>query len=287
MIVSNTEISTYNICKRRHHYQSILKLEPSLLPVPLYRGIVGHMGWEAYYISGRDVNAAKNIFRLELAELAVNYPEETKHFEALSQLMILIEKYHEFYGEDEFEVLEIEKSYRAPISLEEDLWFGLRLDLLGRFTRGPYRGDLVIVDHKFVYNLKTKEDIEVDGQMPKYTKTLQANGLTITKWLFNQIRYRSLKDPDPSKIFKRELVKDSPEETEQIWKEQKEAALEIRDNQENPNYSPRRSLHPIVCKGCQFQKLCKAELRGHNTNTMMRLEYKPSTYVGYSMLEES
>ncbi len=54
--VSNTEITSYNMCKRQHYYRFERRIEPTkrTLSPALYRGIVGHDALAAYYEAYRD-----------------------------------------------------------------------------------------------------------------------------------------------------------------------------------------------------------------------------------------
>ena len=91
--------------------------------------------------------------------------------------------------------------------------------------------------------------------------------------MFNQVRYRSLKSPNPDDIFRRTFIRPTNKEIDQIWSEQIEAAKEIVYNPAKP----RRTLSSIICKHCFFQTLCKADLMGEDTATKILVQYMPRT----------
>lgn len=288
LIVSNTEVSTFNLCRRKHYYQFILSKEPQLAPLALYRGIIGHLAWEHYYRHGCSVAAGQEILDMEIMSLIKMHPGEGKHLEALMQLGTLLNMYNQYYSGDEpFEIVELEEKHSVPIA--DDLAYGLRLDMLVRFTRGPYRGDLVIVDNKFLYNFKTDIEIEMDSQLPKYIKTLQLEGHTISKGMFNQIRYRSLKNFEerPGDVFRRTPpITPSSVKMDNIWSEQIRTAQEIHMiKMKDTGEKAVRTLSPIACRACSYQGICHKELNNQPIINDLKFEYQESKY-GYMESDE-
>lgn len=289
-VVSNTEVSTKSLCDRQHFYRFTLGIEPlpgNLSPA-LYRGIVGHEALEVYYtylMNGQSVDAAR-LAALEYLEqvtmkVVTETPEDAARIVLLSELSMLIDSYSRYYGVEPFEVIEVEQVFTAPIGPK--LFYGMKLDVLIKYTSGQFRGDYCIFDHKFVYNFKDSAELEMDGQMPKYLKTLKENGIVVSKAVFNQIRTRKMKDPSPTDLFRRTPARLTPTKTEAIWDEQKIIAQKIVDDEVNQT-RPLRTLSLLVCRNCHFYELCNADLMGQNTETMIKSNYQKSTY-GYTTLE--
>lgn len=291
MIISNTEVTSYNLCKRQHYYRFRRELEPrpQQLSFALYRGLIGHLALEAYYLemkAGLPVETCRktalNVIDREISWVVANWPEDFDRVQLLIKLKALIEAYSEFYRQEPFHIVAVEKVYTAPVDQIHDIRYGMKLDLLVEYIKGPFKGDLVIVDHKFVYNFKSQAELEMDGQIPKYIKTVRYNDLYVSKGIFNQLRHRNMKNPKPEDIFNRTSpIKPTETESLTIWEEQTETAIEIATK----NIPPRRTLSPIVCRGCYFQPLCRAELVGQNVTNMIEISYQNSTY-GYSDLLE-
>lgn len=280
-IISNTQITSYNTCKNQHRYAYNLSIQPKKLKDALYRGVIGHKALAGYYNTIKENDKALglstvetaeiyalSVIKAELAEVTRSEPENTNRIKILIQLVDLIKQYSAYYKTEPFKVLAVEHAYTAPIV--EDIEFGLILDMLVEFTSGPYKGDIVVIDHKFVYNFKSNEELEMDGQLPKYIKAVRNSGYFVTKGIFNQVRYRSLKDPKPSDIFQRTPLRTDKVAIENIWKEQRHTAVEIVMNPAKPI----RTLNPYLCKGCDYQPLCKAELSGLDITNMMAANYK-------------
>lgn len=289
-VVSNTEVTTKAVCDRQHFYRFTLGIEPlpgNLSPA-LYRGIIGHEALEVYYthlMNGQSVEQAR-LAALEYLEqvtmkVVMETPEDTDRIILLSELSLLIDSYSRYYGAEPFEVIAVEMVYQAPIG--ENLFYGMKLDVLIKYTSGQFRGDYCIFDHKFVYNFKDAPELEMDGQMPKYQKTLRENGIIVSKAVFNQLRYRKMKDPSPNDLFRRTPARLNPTKTAAIWDEQKEIAQKIVDD-EAAQKRPIRTLSLLVCRNCHFYELCNADMMGQNTEQMINANYQKSTY-GYTALE--
>lgn len=293
MIISNTRVTTRNLCKRMDYYRFILNIEPRVFPHYIDTGLLGHSALEIYYSFMRDGSpvdeckkAALNFLR-EQAKLSIKEaPEDFERIQRINYLVWLIDGYAEFYRVEPFKVLEVEKVYTASITT--DINYGMKLDTLVEFTSGKYRGDLVVMDHKFVYNFKSIVEIQMDAQLPKYIKTLQDNGYTVTKGLFNQLRRREMKNPQPEDLFRRSWLKTNKAESEQIWREQTNTAIKIysdsRISIDTIKDDAVRTLSLIVCRSCMFADLCKAELNGDNVTNLLTSNYKQSTY-GYTEFE--
>lgn len=289
MIISNTQITAKNLCDKAHHYRFIQDIEPKTLPPAIYRGVLGHSALEQYYLLLKDgkpveecMKAALAVLDREIARILRETPEEFIQILMVQKLRDLITGYAAEYTTEPFKVLEIEQEYRTPVN--DDVEYALRVDLLVEMTSGQYRGDFVVVDHKFVYNFKTALDIQMDAQLPKYIHTLRQNGIVVTKGMFNQVRTRIMKNPTPKDLYRREWIKSSRAETAQIWDEQESTAQRIIDDKKY-GVNPVRTLSLLVCRSCLFQKPCKAELDGDDVSQMLNAVYRKSTY-GYKDLSD-
>lgn len=266
--VSNTEVTAYNTCTRMHDYMYNQGIGPKRFSSAIYRGVIGHEALAAYYLEIKEgrpelaLKAAQDVVMKEMARVALETPEEFDTIKLLMDLKSLLEIYARVYAVETFRPLEIEKIYMASVNDEAN--YGMILDVLGEYISGPYKGDIVVVDHKFVYNFKSASDLDMDAQMPKYIKTVRANGYTVGKAMFNQLRYRQLKVPSPKDLFQRSSYKPLPGEMDTVWAEQLEAVEEIM----NAPRAIRRTQSPFICKSCFYQPLCKAELSGADTTHM-------------------
>lgn len=290
MIISNTEVTTKNICDVAHEFHFIKGVAPKQLPVPLYRGIIGHSALQVYYElmkEGEPVEVCRDgalaVLDKEIARIASETPEEFEQIQLIMNIRNLIKDYADVYRKEPFRVLEVEKKYFTPVDPELDIHYGLQLDTLIEMIAGEFRGEIVVMDHKFVYNFKTALDIQMDAQLPKYIKTLQDNGYSVSRGWFNQVRTRQMKAPRPEDLYRRSWIKSNRHETAQIWKEQAKVAREIHSIKSDPDYEPVRTMSYITCRGCMFQGPCKSSLDGTDVSTMLQAQFEPSKY-GYTDL---
>lgn len=289
-VVSNTEVTSFNLCEQRHHYSNVLNLEPRYFNIPLTRGLQGHAALEAYYLRLKEgdtpVDAQQAAFEV-IKQNTLGALEFTDignletYLEMMLHLKDLLTRYFKYRPTEPFKVLEVEKVFQAPIT--DNIKYGLKVDLLVELTEGIYRGRIAIVDHKFTYNFKTPEELMLDGQLPKYKKTLLFNGINVQHCYFNQVRTRKIKDPTTSQLFKRTEDQVNTKAMENIWNEQTISAIKIVEG----NYIPVRTLSPFVCKNCFFARLCAFDLRGDDTTLTRELEFQPSTYGYHDLLNIS
>lgn len=287
LVVSNTQVSQYAVCKKQHDYRFNMGIEPKpdMLTPALYRGIVGHEALEVYYtarMSGDSVEDSKaqmmNNLEKELFRITVEMPEDIDRIQLVADLTKLLDAYVERYRADDFKIIAVEQVFQAGIAT--NILYSMKLDLLVQHQSGPFRGDYEIIDHKFVYNFKSVAELEMDGQMPKYLKTLKENGFTISKGRFNQIRHRKIKDASMDQLFMRTPARLVPAKTETIWKEQIEWAEEIAVFGKTEK---KRSLSFLTCKNCYFYEICNAEAMNQPVENLISTRYQPTTY-GYTEL---
>lgn len=291
-VVSNTEVTTWSLCKRQHFYRfnwGGTGIEPKWfnLPLYLYRGIIGHEAKAAYYSAMKEgltiaecKRAAFAVLQRERVKIAFQRPDDYEHMEIINQLKTLIDLYAHYYDEESFRVLEVETVHQVSISV--DTLYSLRLDLLVEYTRGKFKGHVMVMDHKFVYNFFNAVKIKLDSQFPKYIKTVADDlGIIIKYGVINQIRHRTIKDATPDQIFKRELISLSPTKMQGIWDEQKRIAEKIVHG----NEEPLRTLSGLSCRSCLFHMVCDTELEGEPIDNLVKTQFQKNTY-GYTDLLE-
>lgn len=294
-VVSNTEVTSWSLCRRQHHYRFDYPafggkgIEPKWfnLPLYLYRGILGHEALAVYYTAmkeGKSIaeckRAAFAVLQRERVKVAHERPDDYDRMDLIKELKTLIDLYSHHYDEEPFKVLEVETVHQVQIS--EDILSALRLDLLVEYIRGRFKGHVMIMDHKFVYNFFTALKLKLNSQMPKYIKTVADDlGIIVTKAVLNQIRHRTIKDASPEDIFKRELVTPTPAKMKNIWNEQ----IEIADKIAHSSVKPLRTLSDLSCRSCLFHTICDAELEDQPVKDLILTQYQPNKY-GYTNLLE-
>jgi len=293
--ISNTQVGMFNTCEFSEFLRFGLEIEPQqhMLSPALKRGLLGHEAFQKFYELKKNGHSNEECLETALTVII----DDLKNLDPISmmkfadiyeQLITLFKNYFKAYPVDPFEILEIEKVYKTRIT--DDISYGLRLDLLGKYTTGEHRGSMVLIDHKFVYNFKTQAELDMDAQLLKYGKTLRDNGVKVYKSLFNQLRYRPLKNPEPHMVYRRDFrPRISQVGIDRVWEEQKKVAIKIAERRTLPIAEQKeqaiRNLSPHICRGCYFQSICRLDLEGKKIHNEVVANYQKNTY-GYTDLGE-
>jgi predicted RecB family nuclease len=143
----------------------------------------------------------------------------------------------------------------------------MKMDLLVQLN-----GELVLVDHKFLYDPYSREVIDILPQMPLYIGALRSHGINVKYGLYNIIRTRNTKID----LYTTEVLKPSPTRVKQAMAEQIETMKRI----EQGVPFRVRTANKMNCGNCQFNSLCATELRGEDTTLLRTHYFKPNEY-GY------
>ncbi len=284
--ISNSEVSTYTQCERRHYYGYLKTLEPVNTSTSLSRGIIGHEALAFYYDAlkeGADPATAQQR-ALDCVGRYLHFPNAETTM--LTDLMQILARYFSYYPHDEFrEIIGVEKVYEIDA---EEFIYGMRLDLLVRDKAGK----IVLVDHKFVYDFYTQNMLDTNAQLPKYIGTLKLNKVPVDYAILNQIRYRLKKGGNTDdELFKRAPVRPPHSRIHRIMGEQFEVSRRILERRtldaEQQARVAVRTMNQMTCKNCPFISLCVAELDGQPTDNLLANDYRPNAYaLAYNPEEE-
>jgi hypothetical protein len=278
-IVSNTGITAKNTCDAQHGYMYTEELEPIIYPLHIRRGIAGHKVLETYYLArqqGLDhASAVQEAMATLIGIIGQADPEDIDEQHMLGHLSWLLIEYFKFYEDDKFKVISVETAYSAPFNGIYQISFGMILDVVVEMTTGAFRGYYNIMDHKFVNNFLSPDDLRLNAQQPKYHKVAQLNGMPVKDAIFNQIRYRKMKYPSGTDLFRRSPLLSNSTAIGTVWKEAQQTAVDIYEEETGgrlPNRRRRQSYSN--CKYCFFKDLCMAELNGQDTTVMRKAQYQ-------------
>jgi len=277
LIISNTEITAKNTCDKLHDYMYLQNLEPRQYSLSIRRGVIGHAVLEVYYTCRKDgfnhYSAVESAMDKLYKIIAESDPDDVEHTTMLGQLAKLLIRYFQYYEYDTYKILAVEKIMTAPM-VDDEIVFGLYVDVLAEITTGEYRGYVDIIDHKFVMNFKSIDDLRLDPQQPKYHKTAQLNGLPIKNAIFNQIRFRQMKNPTDEDLFKRSPLLSSQTAIDTVWEEATQTAEDINYEKSRDRHITRRRQSYSACKNCFFKDICMTELAGQDTTIMRQAQYQ-------------
>lgn len=280
--ISNSEVATWLRCQRKYYYEFDLNLQPNVQGQALSRGVLLHEILATYYQAlkdGGNHSTAMNIGRGVLMQFMGQADQFA--IETVMEVDRLLAGYWAFYnGNPDWEIIEVEKQYDVPIT--DDYEFSMRLDLL---VKDRKTGDLAIVDHKTTYDFWQPEDVELNGQFPKYIAALRANGIMVNKVIINQIRTRKIKSTSPDDLYRHAICKPSQAKLTNAMKEQILASEEISKHRtlsiEVKQNISKRVLSKDICKNCDVRPLCISEFDGGDISLMASTEFKQRDY-GYN-----
>lgn len=283
MLISNSEVSTFQTCQRKHYYSFREALKPREgHSKALTRGIVGHEALERYYNSkknGEKRADCEHIMKQTIDEFTDKYPHYAKELQQLKQILT---QYVDFYWAEPWRILEVESLHSTFLD-NSTVEYGLRLDLLVEVTSGREKGQIHVVDHKFVYDFFNDREKAMNTQLIKYMKTLRDNGIPVRKGVLNQIRYRSLKEPDPYRMFRRDSIVTTDKESELFVHEFTKVAriIEKLYLADPIKHKEATTMHidKATCGSCSFQPLCKLYLQGLDETRTKNLLYVHNEYV--------
>jgi hypothetical protein len=156
----------------------------------------------------------------------------------------------------------VESDFFLPVN--DDYWYGARIDILVEALRGQQKGRILLIDHKFTYDFYTPAALKLNSQMPKYTGTVRYNGFEVHEAFLNQIRTRfpahlvgKKSDED---LFNRAPVGITQERVKSGLKHQMIASERIIERSRMPLEMQIDEALPVlnnmVCRNCPFVEPC-------------------------------
>jgi CRISPR/Cas system-associated exonuclease Cas4 (RecB family) len=285
-IISHSEVDQFLNCERKHYYGFGKKLQPKVFGKALRRGSMGHAVLEVYYKaiqSGLNYDqAADNA----LGKFGDFISQPGYDLELLADLQELLIRYFDYAPtlDENDEILYVENEFRLPISTQVE--YPYRPDLI---VKDRSTGKIKVIDHKFLYNFYTMDDMKISPQLTKYVAALRGNGVLAKEGWYNMLRWRKVKDKSPEASFRREYVPINNARISITFREQIAATEQIAEYKKM--YLDVWEMHVLRtasawnCKNCPFLSLCTADLSGIDSAMIEKYDYEPNTY-GYYDLDE-
>lgn len=295
--VSGSEALSIGTCERKHMYafHPGYALEAKYQGDAITRGLIGHAALEIYYgdiMRGKTLEDAKNSVKAflsaQMVEAMVN--ENTRVVDIVTGLMgLLLKDYFESEHNRKFlestRILGVE--YGVSVDLPGRTTLPGKLDVLVKYIKGDWNGEVAPVDHKFVYNFWGENAFRMNAQMPNYIYCLRhmMPGAVIRRGVINQIRWRD----NASQQFRFDEIKASKPEVEELILNHIGLAEWAAHNRSLPvekiRRDARRSISKYNCENCSFLTLCKLELTGGDVQGLIKMSYQPNSY-GYDKSDE-
>lgn len=280
-LVSQSEADTFLSCQQKHYYsfgepnsdggRGIQPIEHS---ESLTRGIMGHEGIAVYW-QWRVADSTHNEAVSAAIRTIVEY--DTELIEVKSQVVKILGVYFEFYRDD-FDIwkpLAIEKEFRYEFPAS-DITFPFKPDAVMQNRR---TGQVVIWDHKFLYNYYQERLFPLMPQMKKYGLALKKLGFRIDGYMYNQISTRA----NSKQPFKRTEIFPLGDSAEMFMSDQQETSERIVELKTlGPvewQYNIVRNASSFSCSHCPFSDLCISDVEGMSGRKLLiRNFYMPNSY---------
>lgn len=284
MIISNSDIMSFQKCERRFYYERILELRPQVYPEAMEIGTFGHKLFEVYFgeiMDGGTTEDAATAAGLLLMD-AMDRPERVKVF----RHVIAFGDY--VVNQQEWKIVAIEDSKIDPVVTEDsdDLEFGYTPDLVVEFTKGHGKGQLALIDYKFTGQYWNDREVQMNQQLPKYAIYLRKNhGLKIRHAGYILLNTRATADATGEKLFLMKWVNLDPTMLANIEQENEVMMRRIAPYFDDPDWAEKnvvRTVDKMQCKMCWFaDDLCPADRSGKDTSKIKERNYIQNDY-GYS-----
>jgi hypothetical protein len=270
LLISHSEADSFGQCERKHMYAHIQKLQPKKRSEGLARGNAGHKlleVWAKSKISGMSDEESEQAGIQESAGMP----------NAAQGMKLALNWIREDFPELGWKLVSAENQYR--LQLTPTLVYPFKFDLLVEIN-----GELVLVDHKFLYDFYTQQMLDIFPQMPKYIFGLRQLGLPVQYAIYNMFRTRNVTDPTKMHMYGYTMkgISESAKEfrMRDAMREQLMNMKQIEANRQNPKYLPVRSANKMNCGHCGFADICEMEARGESTKLLREAFYEPNEY-GY------
>lgn len=283
IVVSNSEVTTFLGCMRKHFFAFEMGLEPVNTNKALERGTIGHEILSKVAQAIKDgTHKPLNVVLDEALQSAMqNYP-----LELVLEVSVLVTNYlNRVNWWADWEILGTEDELHIP--LNEQVHGGMRYDLL---IRERATGRVYVVDFKFTYDFWSPHDHEINGQMPKYITFMRILGYVIDGGLLEEIRTRKLSaksQNDPSALWRRTAYHPTKARTRTMLRHHVAVSLRIADHRALPLQERFDRSLPVLdkygsCQFCDFASLCTSAIEGAALDELgpaIRENYKHNTYL--------
>ncbi len=286
--VSHSEVDSYLLCRRKHYYGYGMSIQRINTSHSLAMGTAGHAVLETFYKylfeSGDTYEDQLVAFDQGVVLAEHKYQEIVDDgFEDASNRASLRDVlFHEEWGyfaneymvKNGWQVLAVEQEFSLMYDETTEGSYPFVIDLIMR----DKEGNVVVVDHKFVYDFYTSNQTDLQPQIPKYIGALRALNYPVAYGAYNMLRTRKLKTPEASSMQYFMPFKPNAERVLNTFAEQIGVAAEIQAlkelNIEDQSKRAYRTANKMVCQSCSFKDICSTELVGGNTELMLKTEYK-------------
>lgn len=306
MRTSYSRVKSWRRCHNQHYYKYVMQIEKKQPPIGMFKGKIIHDLLEAHLL-GKNWKTVLSKYQKEYNKLFAS--EKAELGDIPGDMGKIMNNYVKHWKNDGLKYLKVEEKFEVKLS--KGLVFVFQLDALVRdkkkrvwlFERKTPKKfpeeDVRMADLQtllYVWGLEQNK-IAVEGILWDYVRSkpptepevLKKGGLSIAQnidtdydtyleaIIKNKLRPRDYREKLKSlegaseKFFRRVYMTAPPDVIKQLVKDMISTSEEI---QKNPECRV-RSLS-FDCKQCMFHNLCQAELRGLDTDFILKSQYTKS-----------
>lgn len=275
ILISHSECESEAQCEQKHAYAHMQKIEPATTSIALQRGNAGHFALETFLKAIKAGETNKKAVNIALNELndSDDYP-----INVINEVRPLVTGWMEnIFPTLGWKIVEVEREFRMEI--EPGLIYPFKVDAIVEI-----RGELVIIDHKFVADPYSTEVIRLMPQVPRYIGALRQMGIDIRYGKYNFIRTRKL---TTMSAYSEEPITPNNDRIYNSFMELVQQMRKIRDLKLLPQERrpiPIRTVNKMNCGHCGFNELCGLELEGRDSTKLREVAFIPNTY-GYKDIQ--
>lgn len=205
VVLTNSELRTWRLCARRHHFQYRLRRRPRKTHDALSFGTLWHLGLEHWW-------AATGDERLSAGLAAMRVGSHDPY--ALAVCEVMLAAYTALYGEQTLETVCVEQSFEVPLVNPQTGQASRTFRIGGKFDGIARDGTkLVVVEHK-----TTASDIEqgslywkkvqtLDTQVSLYLAGARTAGYEVESCLYDVARKPGIKPLKATPVESRKYTK--------------------------------------------------------------------------------
>lgn len=277
IIISISQADSWLTCQRKWMFSYLFEKQSDHLSRALAIGVIGHdilaVRYQALKNGMSDIDSQQEAWK----KLSEYFSDGTYEPEILAVVHGLLSRYFENDSLAGLEILEVEEDFFVPIN--DQFWFGMRIDLLLKDSRGRIR----LIDHKFMYDFATPDALKQNSQMPKYMAGLRFAGYPVVEAYLNMFRTRFkphlIGNKTDADLFSRAPVGITEERIKMNLEYQLRISERIVERRALPlEVAVDESLpvqNQMICKNCPFRDPCMKMNEGMGAERALGTGYVP------------
>lgn len=287
MIVSHSNMKSFQKCEMKFYFDVKLSLRPKTWPDPVAKGLLGHnLMEEAFTIlfeggSYEDITAG--VTKL-LGDMLRENPTDLVLLEG-SRLLRHVLAFVAYVQQQPWKIIGIEENTNWVI--DEEASFGFTPDLICEWTAGPKKGLPFVLDYKFTGQYWNERQINTVQQMLKYL--IYYNKIHGTKMRHAGVVMLNTRADANAKGNQLFLLKWLPVSKEKLKNIERENEILVKRIEPAFRMSPEeykaqavRTSDEYACKTCWYaDDICPMDLNDLDINKTIKANYIKNDY-GYN-----